>query len=111
MLGRETLRLRDSFVCLCCDCSIADLATGFHKELTRRSTMTIQSSVGIASLVIAGAIAGTLGCAGTSDYVYQPDTANATAGGLPATRTPIPQEAPQGAIEVVSYGVTNLQRE
>jgi hypothetical protein len=76
--------------------------------------MTIQSSFGIASLVLGGVVAGTLGvagCAGTSDYVYQPDTANATAGGLPATRTPIPQEAPQGAIEVVSYGVTKLQRE
>jgi hypothetical protein len=73
--------------------------------------MTIHTSLGAASLVITGIVAGTLGCAGTSDYVYQPDTANATAAGLPAARTPIPQEAPQGAIEVVSYGVTKLQRE
>ena len=58
--------------------------------------MTIQSSFGIASLVISGVVAGTLGvagCAATSDYIYQPDTANATAGGLPATRTPIPGSA------------------
>ena len=45
------------------------------------------------------------------DNVYQPDTANATSGGLPATRTPIPQERPQGAIELVSYGVTDLERD
>jgi hypothetical protein len=57
------------------------------------------------------AIAGMLGCAGTSDYIYTPDVANATAGGLPATRTPIPQEKPQGAVEVVSYGVTELRRD
>lgn len=55
-------------------------------------------------------IAGLLGCAGTSDYVYTPDTANATVAGLPAARTPVPPEKPQGAIEVTSYGVTELQR-
>ena len=56
-------------------------------------------------------IAGMLGCAGTSDYVYRPDTANATEAGLPAARTPIPQERPQGAIEVTSYGITELRRD
>ena len=56
-------------------------------------------------------IAGMLGCAGTSDYVYRPDSANATEAGLPASRTPIPQERPQGAIEVTSYGITELQRD
>ena len=56
-------------------------------------------------------IAGMMGCAGTTDYVYTPDTANATAAGLPAARTAIPQEQPQGAIEVVSYGVTELRRD
>jgi len=73
--------------------------------------MTVHFSFGAASLVMGGLIAGTLGCAANSDYVYQPDTTNATAGGLPATRTAIPQEAPQGAIEVVSYGVTDLRRD
>lgn len=69
--------------------------------------MSIRSTLGAAGLVIAGM----LGCAANSDYVYQPDTANATAAGLPAARTPIPQEAPQGAVEVTSYGVTRLQRD
>jgi len=73
--------------------------------------MTTRSVFGAASLVMGGLIAGTLGCAANSDYVYQPDTVNASAGGLPATRTPIPQEAPQGSIEVVSYGVTDLRRD
>ena len=36
--------------------------------------------------------AGALGCAGTSDYVYTPNTSNATAAGLPASRTLIPPE-------------------
>lgn len=74
--------------------------------------MTIHSSPGAAGvLVFAGMLSWAGGCAGTSDYVYQPDTANATAAGLPATRTAIPQEAPTGAIEVTSYGVTRLQRD
>ena len=64
--------------------------------------------LGAAGLAV---IAGMLGCAGTSDYVYTPDSANATAAGLPAARTPIPQEKPEGAIEVTSYGVTELRRD
>jgi hypothetical protein len=70
--------------------------------------MTIHSTLGAAGVLV---IAGMVGCAANSDYVYQPDTANATAAGLPAVRTPIPQEAPQGAIEVTSYGVTQLRRD
>ena len=62
-------------------------------------------SLGTAGLAV---IAGMLGCAGNSQYVYSPDTANATAQGLPAARTPIPQEKPEGAIEVTSYGITEL---
>ena len=57
--------------------------------------MRIRSTLGAAGVLVIG---GMLGCAANSDYVYQPDTANATAAGLPAARTPIPQEAPQGAI-------------
>jgi hypothetical protein len=68
--------------------------------------MSITASLGGLAL-----LAGMLGCAGTANYVYQPDTPNASAAGLPAERTPIPQEAPQGAIEVVSYGVTKLNRD
>ncbi len=47
-------------------------------------------------------------CAETPSYVYTPDTTNALAAGMPATRTAIPQEAPQGAVELVSYGITRL---
>jgi hypothetical protein len=64
-------------------------------------------SLGAVGLAV---IAGMAGCAGTSDYVYTPDTANATVAGLPAARTPVPPEKPQGAIEVTSYGVTDLRR-
>jgi len=56
-------------------------------------------------------IAGIAGCAGTSNYVYEPNTTNATAAGLPASRTEIPPERPQGAIEVTSYGVTSLRQD
>src|SRR5215470_17628576 len=69
--------------------------------------MSIRSTLGPAGLVIVSMF----GCAGNSSYVYQPDTTNATAAGLPATRTPVPPERPQGAIELVSYGVTDLNRE
>lgn len=68
--------------------------------------MRVWSSLGTGGLV---AIASLLGCAGTSDYVYTPDTANATLAGLPAARTAIPPEQPQGAIEVTSYGITALR--
>jgi hypothetical protein len=68
--------------------------------------MLTKASLGGLAMII-----GMLGCAGNADYVYQPNTPNASAAGLPAERTPIPQEAPQGAIEIVSYGVTQLNRD
>lgn len=71
--------------------------------------MKILSSLTASSGLVV--IAGILGCGGSSEYVYRPDTANATAAGLPAARTPIPQEQPQGAIEVASYGITDLRRD
>lgn len=48
-----------------------------------------------------------VGCA-ENRYFYAPESANTMAAGMPATRTPIPQEAPQGAIDVTSYGTTKL---
>ncbi len=48
-----------------------------------------------------------VGCAETQ-YVYTPQTANEVTANLPAARTPIPQERPEGAIEVASYGITQL---
>jgi hypothetical protein len=68
--------------------------------------MRTYHSLGAAGLAVIACI----GCAGTSDYVYSPDTANATVAGMPAARTPIPQERPQGAIEVTSYGITDLSQ-
>lgn len=52
---------------------------------------------------------GILACGGPS-YVYTPESPNEVAAGLPASRTPIPQERPQGAVEVTSYGITKLQQ-
>ncbi len=41
-------------------------------------------------------------------YVYTPQTANAVASGMPVSRTEIPQEAPQGAVEITSYGIADV---
>ena len=54
-------------------------------------------------------VAGLLACSETSSYVYQPSATNDNLHGLPAERIGIPQEAPQGTVEVASYGVTNLR--
>lgn len=51
---------------------------------------------------------GVLGCAG-QNYAYRPETMNAvSAAGLLTARTPVPQERPEGSVEVGSYGVTDL---
>jgi hypothetical protein len=42
----------------------------------------------------------------SQSYMYMPDTVNAQVGGVPAAKVGIPQEAPQGSIQLVSYGVT-----
>lgn len=70
--------------------------------------MLMNSSLyrGALGLVLA---AGALGCAGSDRYVYTPEMANAQASGLPASRTPIPQESPQGSVEILSYGVTDVR--
>jgi hypothetical protein len=54
------------------------------------------------------AAAGLVACGG-ANYVYSPQTANAVIGGLPASRTPIPQERPQGNVEIASRGIADLQ--
>lgn len=69
-------------------------------------TRTTLASLGAGALVV---LAGALGCG--SGYVYTPESANATVAGMPASRTEIPQEKPEGAIEVTSYGVTQLHRD
>jgi hypothetical protein len=57
------------------------------------------------------AVAIVLAACGGPSYVYQPETANAVAGsGLPAARVEIPQERPQGSIQITSYGVTEVSQ-
>ncbi|MBX3161766.1 MAG: hypothetical protein KF773_37740 [Deltaproteobacteria bacterium] len=46
------------------------------------------------------------GCA--AEYVYTPESANAMQGGLPASRTAIPPEKPQGAVSIISQGIEPL---
>lgn len=53
--------------------------------------------------------AGVIGCSETSSYIYEPSASNESLHGLPAERVGIPQEAPQGTVEVASYGVTDLR--
>src|SRR5512135_1097435 len=53
-------------------------------------------------------VAAISGCGESQSYVYAPQTTNEISANLPAARTPIPQEAPQGAVEVASYGITHL---
>lgn len=48
------------------------------------------------------------GCAETH-YLYTPETANAVSNDLPASRVAIPQERPQGTVEVKSYGFTHVR--
>ena len=50
-------------------------------------------------------------CAESQHYVYTPETANAALANTPASRTPIPQEAPQGAVEVATYGIAHLRQD
>jgi hypothetical protein len=59
--------------------------------------------------IYAVVLVGIFAC-GDRDYVYTPETPNAVEAGLPAARTPIPQERPQGAVEVTSYGTTQLEQ-
>ncbi len=49
-----------------------------------------------------------LGCGSSDQYVYAPETANAQQQGMPASRTAIPPEQPQGSVLVTSSGVTRI---
>jgi hypothetical protein len=57
-------------------------------------------------VLVAAAFAG---CA-EHNFVYTPETANAVSHGMPASRTAIPQEMPQGAVEVTSQGIGQLRQ-
>jgi len=58
---------------------------------------------------IALVVVAAIGCGGP-EYVYTPEASNATVGGMPAARTSIPPERPQGGVDVVSYGTTQLHQ-
>lgn len=60
-------------------------------------------------VALLGVTAGVMSCSGTSSYIYQPSASNVSLHGLPAERIGIPQEAPQGSVEIASYGVTHLR--
>jgi hypothetical protein len=53
------------------------------------------------------AVAGILGC--DSGYVYAPETANVVnRSGVPGQKTDIPQERPQGSVQVLSQGIHHV---
>lgn len=63
------------------------------------------------SLRTTGLLAALIGVAACAEhqYIYEPDAPNARApSGMPAARIDIPQERPQGAVELTSYGMTQL---
>jgi len=44
------------------------------------------------------------------EYIYTPESANAVASnGVPAEKVSIPQERPEGSVEITSYGVARLR--
>ncbi len=49
-----------------------------------------------------------LGACATTDYAYAPDIPNSVAAGMPAQSISIPQEAPQGTVQITSYGIAAL---
>ncbi len=49
-----------------------------------------------------------LGACATTDYAYAPDIPNSVAAGMPAQSIAIPQEAPQGTVQITSYGIAAL---
>jgi len=49
-----------------------------------------------------------LGACATTDYAYTPDMPNSVAAGMPAQSISIPQEAPQGTVQITSYGIAAL---
>jgi hypothetical protein len=51
------------------------------------------------------------GCAATPSYVYSPQPASYWSDGYPASVTPVPPEAPQGKVEVTSFGIVEIQPE
>lgn len=55
-------------------------------------------------------LAASTGCATTS-YLYTPQSVSHWTDGYPTTRVAVPTEAPQGSVEISSFGMTELQPE
>jgi hypothetical protein len=49
------------------------------------------------------------GCAASSSYLYSPQGATYWSDGYPATSNPVPPEAPQGRVDVTSFGVVEIK--
>lgn len=54
-------------------------------------------------------LAATVGCATSASYLYTPDDATRWTDGYPATFTRVPPEAPQGSVQLTSFGVVEIQ--
>jgi hypothetical protein len=62
-------------------------------------------------ILSASLVATALAACGGPSYVYTPETANVmTSSGLPVAKVDIPQESPQGSIQIESFGVTTLDQ-
>jgi hypothetical protein len=53
-------------------------------------------------------LAALAGCATTASYIYSPERATHLADGYPAAAIAVPPEAPQGQIEVTSFGIVGI---
>lgn len=52
-----------------------------------------------------------LGCSTTSSYLYSPQGPGYWSDGYPTTSVAVPPEAPQGKVEVSSFGITEIKPE
>jgi len=55
------------------------------------------------------ALATIVGCAASANYLYTPQDARYWSDGYPTTAISVPPEAPQGKIEVASFGITEIK--
>ncbi|HEX8112987.1 MAG TPA: hypothetical protein VF516_34885 [Kofleriaceae bacterium] len=55
------------------------------------------------------ALAVVAGCSTTTSYLYAPQAPSYWSDGYPATTVAVPPEAPQGKVEVASFGITEIK--
>lgn len=55
------------------------------------------------------ALAAFVGCAASSSYLYSPQDASYWADGYPAATNAVPPEAPQGRVDITSFGIVEIQ--